>query len=301
MSVYNQTKSYVLTASSSGIADLMSALYTHFNLGSGLWTIKSGTSSTVDGIIIEPVTPVAGYDMGISIRRNGTTDFSVGLDPLNTYSAAGSSGAGPTGASAEASAEIAQVITDVASAKIMICEYPDSIFIGFFNSGLIATVRSMHIGRCFDPLRESYREAPLLNNGLAVLVGKGTLASVSGGWFNGSTTSVVRNNGGWRKVYAVGYSFINSYSNPIPDSPNPNKMMIAAPIFGCYHDASTNYSIMLIARYFGYCGVTDTNRKVLQSDAEDEAWIYCMPSDGFYEITDTRFVFSWEKGVNAPA
>ena len=153
MSIYSETKSYVLTAATSGIADLMSAIHSHFNTAPGHWQLKSGTSSTADAIIIEPKTPLTGYDLGISIRRNGTTDFRVALDPLNSYSAAGSSGGGPTGASAEASAEIAQIITGIASTKIIVCEYQDAIFVAFHNALLTESIRAFHIGRCFDPLR----------------------------------------------------------------------------------------------------------------------------------------------------
>jgi hypothetical protein len=298
---YSETKSYVITAPSAGIADLMTAIYDHFNSAPGLWRLKSGAGSSNTGIVIEPKSPLSGYNLGISIRRNGTTNFQVALDPLNSYTAAGNSSGGPTGGSAQASGDITQIITNIAYTKFAICEYPDAIMILFFTASRVGVAQAPHIGRTIDPTRESYRSAPLLCNGLAVQVGLPTFSvSLSGNvWFASSAPSRIRCNGGWHKLYPVGYSNVNSMSNPIPDSPNPNRAVVVAPMLGCYVDASTNYLDILLPRYFGRIGFADSICKVAESDTEDEAWLYVNCND-FVESASGKYVVSWEKGVVAP-
>lgn len=296
---YSETKSYVLTAATSGIADLMTALFDHFTAAPGLWRLKVGVGSSNTGIIIEPKTPLVGYNLGVSIRRNGTTNFQMELDPLNSYTAAGNSGTGPTGGSAQASGDITQVITGIGYTKIAVCEYPDAIMILFFTAARAHVAQAVHIGRVFDPTRESYRNAPLLCNGLAVVVGVPTLVSSNNVWFHFNSPSRIRCNGGWRTLYPVGFSNGNNVSNPIPDSPNPNRAVVVSPFTGCYVDSGTNYLDILLPRYFGRIGIADTVCKVAESNTSDEAWLYIITNDAT-EPTTGKNVVSWEKGVVAP-
>lgn len=292
------TKSYTLTAATSGISDLMAALHTHFSSAPGLWQLKSGVGSSSAGIVIVPKVPVSGYDIAISIRRNGTTNFQLALDPLNSYTAAGNASGGPTGGSAQASGDITQIITNIASTKIAVTEYPDAIKLDFYNSGLTVAVQSPHIGRVGDPIRESYRAAPLLCDGLGVLVGYLQLdqATNSSGWQGGTSgASRIRSNGGWR---AIEWLQGNPPNGTIPDAPAANKEIVTPISIVVYHDASTNRSPILLSRYFGKAGASRNTRTIIASDTADEAWMHT--ADGVFNLTASSAVAAWEKGAPAP-
>jgi hypothetical protein len=295
---YDETKSYVLTASSAAITAWMSALYDHFLAAPGLWRLKSGAGSSAAGIIIEPKSPISGYNLGISIRRNGTTNFQVALDPLNSYTAAGGAGSGPTGASAQASAEVTLPITSIASTKIAISETPDCVLGGFFNATLTTSPQAFQIGRVFDLLRESFRNAPLLNNGLAILVGAPQLDSASG-WSTGTGgASRVRHNGAWRPL-DIDVLSAASANNPIPDSPNADRQTIVPGIFGAYNAASTLPMRCMVSRYIGISASAQNNCTILSSDTADEAWLTQV--DGAFNTVTSKYCMTWEKGVAKPS
>lgn len=295
---YDQTKSYVLTAGGATITDWMAALYAHFDAAPGLWRIKAGSSSTAAGIIIEPKAPIAGYNLGISIRRNGTTNFQFGLDPSNSYSAAGGAGAGPTGGSGLASGEIVLATTNIANAKIELSETPDAVLGGFFNAALVTTPQAFQVGRVFDPLRESFRNAPLLNNGLAVLAGVPQLDGSSAWGCGTSGASRVRHNGGWRPL-DINTLSASSVNNVIPDAPSADKQTIVPGIFGAYNAASTLPMRCMASRYIGIAATAYANCTILSSDTEDEAWI--VQVDGSFNGTVAKYCMTWEKGVAKPS
>lgn len=290
----DQTKAYVLTAATSGISDLMTAIHDHFNTAPGLWQLKAGAGSSAQGIVIEPKTPVSGYDVGISIRRNSTTNFQLALDPLNSYTAAGNASGGPTGGSGEASGDITLAITGIASAKIALIETPDAIVALFFNAGLTTCPQAMHIGRAFDPKLEIMRSAPLLSNGLAVLAGL-PHANATNGW-GGSTGGVsrVRHNGGWRPIAWV---TIPS-NNPIPNSPNADRELMLPVDCDAYNAASTLPMRGLETRYLRVAAASRTSRILVESTDQDEAWMHV--ADGTFNGTAAVNVITWEKGVAKP-
>jgi hypothetical protein len=151
----DQTKAYVLTAASSSISDLMTAIYDHFNTAPGLWRLKPGTSSSAQGVVIEPKTPVSGYNIGVSIRRNSNTNFQLALDPLNAYTAAGNASVGPVGGSSEASGDITLAITGIASAKIALIETPDAIAALFSTAVSPPARRRCTSAACLTPSSRS--------------------------------------------------------------------------------------------------------------------------------------------------
>lgn len=291
-------KAYVLTAATSGITDLMTALFDHFTAAPGLWRLKSGTSGTAAGFIIEPKAPVTEsgflFNLGISIRRNGTTNFQLALDPLNSYTGAGDAASGPTGGSVQASGDITLATTNIASTKIAVIETQDAMFALFFNAGLTNCPQLFHIGRCFDVMRESYRLAPLLNNGLAVLAGQfqqvtnGGLGTGTGG------ASRARHNGAWRPIDIVS----GGVNNPIPDAPNADKETVVQWIANAYNAASSLPMRILVSRYMGIAANSRNTRTLIESATEDESWIHI--SEGFYTGSSANTVIIWEKGVSKP-
>lgn len=295
---YDQTKSYVLTAGGATITDWMAALYNHFDTAPGLWRIKAGSGSTAAGIIIEPKAPIAGYNLGVSIRRNSTTNFQIAIDPSNSYSAAGGAGSGPTGGSGLASGDITLAITNIANAKIELSETPDAVLGGFFNAALVTTPQAFQVGRVFDPLRESFRNAPLLNNGLAVLAGVPHLDS-AGAWGTGTSgASRVRHNGGWRPI-DINTLGVSSVNNVIPDAPGADKQTIVPGIFGAYNAASTLPMRCMASRYLGIAATAYANCTILSSDTEDEAWL--VQVDGTFNPSTAKYCMTWEKGVAKPS
>lgn len=298
-SPFSAVKSFNIVAASTSVADIMAALNTHFAAGAGNWRVKSGTSSGADGIIIEPKTPVVAnghtYNTGISIRRNSTTDFRIGLDESNTYTAAGNSSGGPTGASANSIGEITAPVTGIASAKIAISELLDCVFVKFFNSGLGTTQQIWMLGRGFDGINGGLNVAPLYIKGNAICVGQPHVAS--GGFIGSSSSnSRMRSNGGSRAVYISNQSINNT---PIPDAPNASKELVIPFAAGVYHDASTNYSDCLTTRYFRVAGTARSNNAIFQNLTLNEAWLHL--TDPLYNTTTSKSVFPWELGVAAPA
>jgi hypothetical protein len=295
---YDQTKSYVLNAASAAITDWMAALHDHFAAAPGLWRLKAGAGSSSAGIVIEPKNPVAGYDIALSIRRNGTTNFQIALDPLNSYTAAGNASGGPTGGSAQASPEVTLPITSIASTKIALSETPDCVLGGLFNSGLTTTPQAFQAGRVFDPLRESFRNAPLLNNGLAVLVGPPQLDNATG-WSTGTGgASRVRHNGGWRPI-DIDVLSAGTANNPIPDAPNADRQTIVPGVFAAYNAASTLPMRAMVSRYIGIAAANYANCIILSSDTLDEAWL--VQVDGAFNLFVARYCMTWEKGVAKPS
>jgi hypothetical protein len=298
MSLSN-VKAYVLTAASSSLTDLVSALYAHFNSAPGLWRLKSGAGSSAAGMVVEPKTPIteAGFtfNLGVSIRRNGTTNFQLALDPLNSYSAAGNAAGGPTGGSVQASGDITLAITNIANAKIALVETQDALLCLFFNSGLTQSPQAFHIGRVFDVIRETYRLAPLLNNGLAVLAGLPGQNSNSQWGCSMTGASRIRHNGGWRPLNIIA----QGNNNEIPDAPSANKETIVPMICDAFNAASTLPMRILVARYLGIAASARAGRTLLESTTEDEAWMHVV--DGNFNLSAAVNVVIWEKGTAKPS
>lgn len=297
MSDYSTTKSYVLTAAGFTATNLMSALYDHFAAAPGLWRLKSGTSSNADGIIIEPKLPVDGYNIGISIRRNSTTDLRYQVDDQNSFTAAGTSASGAAGGSATVLTECTMPMTNIGSAKIAISETPDAV-IGLFYTTLLSNVAQMfYLARTVTPDRAVYRTAPLLFNGVGCMIGTLSYQAASVTFLGGpSSATKIRSNGGSRPMAAVATTPVNM---PIPNSPGPSVEIITAPKVLVYHDASTNSSEMGALIYIGRAAVVRANRDVIQHPTEQEAWMHV--TDPTYETSNSRNVVTWEKGVAAPS
>lgn len=297
-SPFSAAKSYVLTAGSTSVADIMTALHTHFSAGAGNWRLKAGVGNSADGFIIEPKTPVTAnghtYNTGISIRRNGTTDWRIALDEGNAYTAAGNSSGGPSGASGNAIGEITASTSGIASAKIAVSELLDCVFVVFFNSGLTVTQQGWMLGRAFDGANGGLNTAPLLNKGNAVCVGVPHIQS--SGWIGTSGASRMRSNGGSRSVYAVN---TNQYNNPIPDAPAASKEIITPLFCGVYHDASSNYTDCLMTRYLRLAGTLRVARAKFENLTLDECWMHI--NDPVFTLGGSKAVIPWEQGVAAPA
>jgi hypothetical protein len=290
----DQTKAYVLTAASSSISDLMTAIYDHFNTAPGLWRLKPGTSSSAQGVVIEPKTPVSGYNIGVSIRRNSNTNFQLALDPLNAYTAAGNASVGPVGGSSEASGDITLAITGIASAKIALIETPDAIAALFFNSGLTTCPQALHIGRVFDPKLEIMRSEPLLSNGLAVLAGPPQMNQSQGWGMGTSGVSRVRHNRGWRPIAWAGIP----NNNPIPNAPSADRELLLPVAADAYNAANTLPMRALESRYLRVAAASRTSRVLVESTDQDEAWMHF--ADGSFNTSASVNVITWEKGVAKP-
>jgi hypothetical protein len=296
MSDYSTTKSYVLLSAGTTATTLVSTLYDHFLAAPGLWRIKTGVAGDSDGFIIEPKTPVTGYNIGASIRRNSTTDIRVQVDEGNGFTARGSAAGAATGASALAMSEGTLPMTGIASAVVAISETPDGVIVLFYTTLLANVAQVIYIGRGANPDRAVYREAPLLFNGIVCMLGSPTWQPVAAGFIGGpSSASRTRSNGGTRALYAVSTAPANS---PIPNSPGSPVEIITAPNIGVYHDASTNFSEMGSLRYIGRAATARTNRVVIQHPTEQEAWLHI--SDATYETLSSKNVITWEKGVPGP-
>lgn len=290
-----QTKSYTLTAAGTTLTDLMTALYDHWLSAPGLWQLKAGVGSSAQGAVIVPKAPVSGYDIGISVRRNGTTNFQLALDPSNSYTAAGDASGGPTGGSGTASAERTLATTSIASAKIAVIEMPDAVAVFFYNSGLTTCPQAFHIGRVFDPMLEIMRSAPLLNDGLAVLVGQ-PQADSAAGWGGGTSgQAVIRHNGAWRPIT---WPSATSSNAAIPDAPNADRELFLPNICDAYNAASTLPMRCLLTRYLRRAAASRANKILVEATGVDEAWIHF--ADGSFNPTSSSNVISWEKGVSKP-
>jgi hypothetical protein len=289
-----QTKSYTLTAAGTTLTDLMTALYDHWLSAPGLWQLKAGVGSSSQGAVIVPKAPVSGYDIGISVRRNGTTNFQLALDPLNSYAAAGNASGGPTGGSGEASGDITLATTSIASAKITLIEMPDAVAGFFYSSGLLSCPQAFHVGRVFDPMLEIMRSAPLLNSGLAVLVGQPQMDATSGFGCGTSGASRIRHNGGWRPLSWV----TNTNNNAIPDAPNADRELFLPQICDAYNAASTLPMRCLLTRYLRRAAASRANRILAEATGIEEAWMHL--ADGTFNLTASSSVISWEKGVSKP-
>jgi hypothetical protein len=296
MSDYSTVKSYTIVSVSTSATELMFALWTHFDSAPGLWRVKAGTTSGANGIIIEPKVALPGYNIGVSIRRNGTSDIRVQVDPLNSFTTAGNATTAPSGGSALVLPEITMPLTNIASEAIGLSEMADAMLPLFYGSTMSTVAQIIHAGRVANPDREIYRSEPLAFNGVGCLVGVPNHQLVGQGFIGGtSAASRLRSNGGSRAVYPLSSSPGNS---PIPRAPNPPLEIVVPIKIGIYHDASTNFSEIGSLRYVGRAGVARSNTVVVQHPTEQEAWLHV--TDTTYEPTTSKTVIAWEKSVPSP-
>lgn len=137
-----------------GAAALMTSLQSHWGGTSTKFELSTGVAYDAgDTLCIEPISDAIGGGWQINIRRTSTTAFKVQLDPSGSITDAGSTVAGPTGASTYASFEDTWSLQSAAvSLSWLLCEWDDAVMLLVRDTTDTYHYNGFHSGRTFTPL-----------------------------------------------------------------------------------------------------------------------------------------------------
>ena len=181
----------VLIGTSTGAAALVTTLTSHWNGTSTKFALASGVAYDAgDTLCIEPIAdPGAATDWQINIRRTNTTTFSILLDPSGTITDAGSTGAGPTGASTMSSyADTWTLNTAATPITWFLCEWDDAVMLITRDTTNSYHYQGFHSGRGYNP---AVLGVPGIADGFVNMCGTPVIYGSSGGayWTSQSSTS----------------------------------------------------------------------------------------------------------------
>jgi hypothetical protein len=277
----------VLRGTCTGAADLLTQLQTYFDGVSTSFGLSAGVAYDAgDSLCIEPLgDPGPSTDWQLNIRRTSTTAFKTQLDPSGTITDAGSTGAGPTGASTMASFEDDWTLqTAAAAVTFFVAEWDDAIMIVTRHSTAGYQWEGCHCGRVYAPCVADVDGL----DGLANLCGDVGIAASIALWLphdSSVSDSSVR----------VGATGVQATDWPRTLSTSPTGAGTATNRAGKYWPSpvalfSGSRANMIGTLKYIYCyGQTDTaDTRLEDPDTGVDRWLYLAPS-----ATPTYYVIPW--------
>ncbi len=270
------TKSYTYVAAGTGIVEIYDVLVNHFTNNSFHHEVQF---STATGFIVRPkVNP----EFHASIRRSSTNQFSLTVDRLQGFTAAGDVGTPPVGGSGSESPEQQTSGLSFGSDVVLISEEEDHFYIFTFSD---VTKKNMNMG-----IACGYGYLPLTANdpdsgttGLWALIGEPVIQTTTGAnsWSIG--TGYVEALNGWaRSSFETGHQVNTDGAIAIPRS---------FPLYG--------YGAGDQASQYYFIGTTKYLYRVFES--HDARTRLENPSQGYMYISSgggsTNDTIHWEVGI----
>ena len=281
----------VTIGSSTGAAALVTSLTSHFNGTSTKFALSSGVAYDAgDTLCIEPIAdPGAATDWQINIRRTSTTAFKVQLDPSGTITDAGSTAAGPTGASSMSSYEDDWALNTSASPITwFLAEWEDAILFIARDTTDSFHYQGFHTGRVFVP---GVQGVPGLSDGFGNMCGTPRLHSFSGGnWFSsgsGDTSVRVSDTGtqatDWSR-YVIGQP---AYSSTTISGGNMGGYYYPCPV-PLFGSVSTSRCVGILKYLFAMFPADTADTRLEDPVTGTDRWLHIT-----YSATPQQLVMPW--------
>lgn len=284
----------VLRGTCTGAADLLTQLQTYFDGVSTCFALSTGVAYDAgDSLCIEPIAdPGPSTDWQLNIRRTSTTAIKTQLDPSGTITDAGSTGAGPTGASTMASYEDDWTLqTAAAAVTFVVVEWVDALMIFARHSTAGYHWEGCMSGRHYNPA-------------VADIDGLDGLVNLCGDVGSNASTGWVPHGGllmaeASARVAATGVQ-ATDWARTLSTMPNQGTSVPATNRAGKYWPTpvllmtGTWQNAIGVLKYFYCYGQADTaDTRLEDPDTGVDRWLYLAPS-----TTPANYVIPWKDATS---
>lgn len=281
----------ILRGTCTGAADLITQLQTYFDGVSTCFALSAGAAYDAgDSLCIEPIAdPGPSTDWQINIRRTSTTALKTQLDPSGTITDAGSTGAGPTGASTMASFEDDWTLqTAAAAVTFVLAEWEDAIMLFARHSTAGYHWEGCMTGRHYAP---AVADVAGLDGFVNLCGDVGPGAWGLDAWIPLSSTTLtdgsarVCNSGVQATDWARTLSTMPNTSTSVPVTNRAGKYW-PTPVLLCTGSWQNAVGMMKYVYCYGQADTADT--RLEDPDTGVDRWLYLAPS-----ATPTYYVIPW--------